>query len=206
MNRKIIIIVLAVMAALAAEAKKTSNTDEARRIFDKAYAQVFGQQGSSFRYDVNISGIYKTHGTIWMKGERSKFIEEKVDGYNDGTTAYMVYKRKKTVEIHPAKSDKKDKYSGKFKFTLDDFNYSMERRGTTIELTLKQRREAKGTIKEVKATLDAATLAPQTIKVKVVVLWASITISQFRSGGISDQTFAFPRQKYQDGYKYVDKR
>ena len=197
---------LATLASMAASgAKKQTDGNEARRIFNKAYEQVFGQQGSSFGYDVNVAGIYHTHGTIWMKGKRSRFYEEKVDGYNDGTTAYMVYKRKKLVEIHAANSDKKDKYSGKFKFELDDFDYSMSDVDEGLLLTLRQRKSAKGTIKEVKAVLDRRSLAPKSIKVKVIFFWTSVRINSFKSGGINDQVFDFPRSKYAD-YKFVDKR
>lgn len=206
MRKIIMILMLATLASMAASgAKKQTDGNEARRIFNKAYEQVFGQQGSSFGYDVNVAGIYHTHGTIWMKGKRSRFYEEKVDGYNDGTTAYMVYKRKKLVEIHAANSDKKDKYSGKFKFELDDFDYSMSDVDEGLLLTLRQRKSAKGTIKEVKAVLDRRSLAPKSIKVKVIFFWTSVRINSFKSGGINDQVFDFPRSKYAD-YKFVDKR
>lgn len=206
MRKNIMILMLATLVSMAGfGAKKQTDGNEARRIFNKAYEQVFGSQGSSFGYDVNVAGIYRTHGSIWMKGKRSRFYEEKVDGYNDGTTAYMVYKRKKLVEIHAANSDKKDKYSGKFKFELDDFDYSMSKVDDGLQLMLRQRKSAKGTIKEVKALLDPRTLAPKSIKVKVVFFWATIRINSFKSGGVSDQTFDFPRSKYSD-YKFVDKR
>lgn len=206
MRKSIMILMLATLVSMAGfGAKKQTDGNEARRIFNKAYEQVFGSQGSSFGYDVNVAGIYRTHGSIWMKGKRSRFCEEKVDGYNDGTTAYMVYKRKKLVEIHAANSDKKDKYSGKFKFELDDFDYSMSNVDDGLQLMLRQRKSAKGTIKEVKALLDPRTLAPKSIKVKVVFFWATIRINSFKSGGISDQMFDFPRSKYGD-YKFVDKR
>ncbi len=197
---------LVLLVVMAAQAKPRTTSSEARRIFDMAYAQVFGAQGSSFSYDVNISSIYRTHGSIWMKGKKVKFIESKIDCYNDGVTAYMIHKRKKVIEIHPANSDKKDKYSGKFKFELNDFDYSMKPTPEGIQLTLRQRKDAKGTIKEVKALIDAKTYAPKTLKVKVVFFWATITISNFHSGNISDQTFVFPRSRYGSDYKYVDKR
>ncbi len=207
LNRKLPLILILVMLAIFSEAvaQKQTNSSEARRVFDKAYEQVFGPQGSSFGYDVNVAGLYHTRGTIWMKGKQTRFYEEKVDGYNDGTNAYMVFKKKKVVEIHAANSDKKDKYSGKFKFSLDDFDYSMSVDGDETLLTLRQRKNAKGTIKEVKATLDSQTLAPKSIKVKVLVLWANIRIDKFKAGGISAQMFAFPRSKYSN-YKIVDKR
>jgi hypothetical protein len=189
-----------------AQAQTTVQQNEARKTFDKVYNMVFGPQGSTLRYDVNIIGLYKTHGTIWYKGKKQRFSDERVNTWNDGTTAYMVFRKKKTVEIHEANSDKKDKYSGKFKFSLDDFDYSMKTEGSDLLFILKQRKKAKGTIKEVRALVDAKTLAPKFVKIKVALFWAKIKISNFKSGGISDDMFVFPAKNYKEGYKWIDKR
>ena len=69
--------------------------NKARQEFDKIYNMVFGPQGSTLRYDVNIIGIYKTHGTIWYKGKKQCFSDERVNTWNDGVTAYMVFRRKR---------------------------------------------------------------------------------------------------------------
>ena len=198
---------LLIMAVLTAgAAKKNTNAEEARKVFDKVYNLVFGPEGCSLRYDVNIISLYKTHGNICYKGNKQKFSDERVDTWNDGKTAYMVFRKKKTIEIHDANSDKKDKYSGKFKFTPEDFDYSMERTGEDIILNLKQRKGAKGTVKEAKVTINAKTFAPKHLKVKVAFIWANIWVSNFKAGGISDDIFVFPRSRYGSEYKYVDKR
>ena len=102
----------------AAQTEETPNARQARRIFNTAYQKVFGEQGATLHYDVNIIGIYKTNGTIWYKNKKSKFVDEKMDSWNDGTTVYTIKKKKskKEVEIHSAKNNKSDKYSEKFKF------------------------------------------------------------------------------------------
>ena len=194
------------LGMVMAQAQTTAQQNEARKTFDKVYNMVFGPQGSTLRYDVNIIGLYKTHGTIWYKGKKQRFSDERVNTWNDGTTAYMVFRKKKTVEIHEANSDKKDKYSGKFKFSLDDFDYSMKTEGSDLLFILKQHKKAKGTIKEVRALVDAKTLAPKFVKIKVALFWAKIKISNFKSGGISDDMFVFPAKNYKEGYKWIDKR
>ena len=113
----------------------------------------------------------------------------------------MVFKKKKTIEIHDANSDKKDKYSGKFKFSLDDFRYSMKNSGEDIIFTLKQQKGARGTVKEVRAQVDAKTYTPKSLKLKVAFFWVKIKISNFRSGGVPDA-----HDRYKEGYKYVDRR
>jgi len=194
-----------VMLAVVVCAQTTANERQARRIFNQAYSQVFGEQGATLHYDVNIIGIYKTSGTIWYKGKKQKFIDEKVNTWNDGTTAYMAFRKKKEVQIHHANSDKKDKYSGKFKFDVDDFNYSIEEDGDKFLITLKQKKTAKGTIKVVKAWVTKKGYVPVRLRIKVAFIWTTVSISNFKSGGISDSLFVFPRNQYSD-WKFIDKR
>lgn len=204
--KRLFLALIVMFSMMATQAQNASQPNEARKTFDKVYNMVFGPQGSTLRYDVNIVGLYKTHGTIWYKGKKQRFSDERVNTWNDGTTAYMVFRKKKTVEIHAANSDKKDKYSGKFKFDLDDFDYSMKTEGQDLLFILKQRKKAKGTIKEVRALVDAKSLAPKYVRVKVALFWAKIKISNFKSGGISDDMFVFPAKNYKEGYKWIDKR
>ena len=194
-----------VMLVVVVCAQTTANERQARRIFNQAYSQVFGEQGATLHYDVNIIGIYKTSGTIWYKGKKQKFIDEKVNTWNDGTTAYMASRKKKEVQIHHANSDKKDKYSGKFKFDVDDFNYSIEEDGDKFLITLKQKKTAKGTIKVVKAWVTKKGYVPVRLRIKVAFIWTTVSISNFKSGGISDSLFVFPRNQYSD-WKFIDKR
>lgn len=205
MVRRYVLMLLVVMQTLAVTAQETPNAQQARRVFNKAYSLVFGPQGASLHYDVNIIGIYKTQGTIWYKGNKQKFIDEKVNTWNDGVTAYMAYRKKKVIEIHHAQSDKKDKYSGKFKFIPEDFNYSIAEDGDDLLLTLKQKRHAKGTIKEVKAWVKRKTFEPLRLRIKVAIVWTTVKISNFKSGNISNDLFVFPKEQYKD-WKFIDKR
>jgi len=205
MKIRLLLLALLCLSTLMATADETPNERQARRIFKQVYDKVFGEQGSTLHYDVNIIGIYKTKGTIWLKGKKQKFIDEKVNTWNDGKTAYMAFRKKHTVEVHDANSDKKDKYSGRFKFSLDDFSYHIANDDNGLLLTLKQKKEAKGSIKEVKAIIDRKSLAPKQLRIKVAFFWTTVKISNFQSGSITDDLFVFPRENYQD-WKFVDKR
>lgn len=205
MKKRVLTLIIICTHALLLMAQETPNEQQARRIFNIAYNQVFGEQGASLTYDVNIIGIYRTQGTIWYKGNKQKFVDERVNTWNDGKTAYMAYRKKKTVEVHAANSDKKDKYSSKFKFQPDDFTYHISKEKDALLLTLKQKKKAKGSIKEVKAWVDQKTYAPKRLRIKVAFVWTTVNISNFRSGGITDDLFVFPREKFK-GWKFVDKR
>lgn len=205
MRRKIVLLVILALQTVVLCAQQTANEKQARRIFNQAYNQVFGEQGATLHYDVNIIGIYKTSGTIWYKGKKQKFVDERVNTWNDGQTAYMAFRKKKEVHIHHANSDKKDKYSGKFKFNLDDFDYSIAEDEGMFLITLKQKKKAKGTIKVVKAWVTKKGYEPVKLRIKVSIIWTTVTISDFKVGGIDDNLFVFPRNQYKD-WKFIDKR
>lgn len=188
---------------LSCQAQKSSQ-QKARQLFDQVFQQVYGPQGSTLHYDVNLIGLYKTSGTIWYKGKKSKFVEGRYIAWNDGQTHHLVDTKKHTVTLYDATSDKKDKYSSNFKFVPDDYTYSMATTTEGIELTLTLKKGRKG-MKLVKALLDKKTHAPINLRIKVAFFWAHIGISNFRSGNISDNTFVFPKKQYAD-YETIDKR
>ena len=206
MTRYILIILSFLSSVVLSAQEDTPNSRQARRIMDTAFERVFGPQGSRLRYDVNIIGIYKTKGVIWLKGKKQRFSDERVDTWNDGKTAYMAYRKKKIVEIHQSNSDKKDKYSGRFKFSLDDFTYHVEKDPQGLLLTMKQKKKAKGTIKEVRALVAERTYAPIKLRIKVAFFWTTVQISDFQSGNIKDEIFVFPKEKFGKDWKFVDKR
>lgn len=202
----VLLLMLLLTALCSVQAAETPNARQARRIFNSAYQQVFGDQGATLRYDVNIIGIYKTHGTIWYKGKKSKFVDEKMNSWNDGTTVYTIKKkkRKNEVEIYNARNNKSDKYSSKFKFEPDNFDYSIAEHEDGLMVTLKAKKGAKG-IKEVHALVARGTYHPIRLRIKIAFVWTTIKISNFRSGGITDEILRFPREQYKD-YHFVDKR
>jgi len=208
-NRIILILTLLLSVlnpVLAQDSDMTANERQARRIFNQAYQQVFGEQGAKLHYDVNIIGIYKTSGTIWFKGKKKKFVDAKVNSWNDGETVYTVKKKKKKkeVEVRSAKNNKQDKYSGKFKFVPENFDYSVANDEEGLMLTLKAKKGAKG-IKEVHALVKRQTYEPIRVRIKISIIWTTIKISDFQSGDITDEMLSFPKEQYKD-YKFVDKR
>ncbi len=186
------------------QAEDNPNARQARRIFNQAYQQVFGEQGATLRYDVNIIGIYKTYGTIWYKGKKSKFVDAKMNSWNDGETVYTIKKKKNEVEIHSAKNNKSDKYSSKFKFEPENFDYSIANDERGLMLILKAKKGTKG-IKEIHALVKRQSYEPISLRIKIAFIWTTINISNFKSDGITDEMLRFPAEKYKD-YKFVDKR
>ena len=206
MRNKIIWIVVLLLSYIhPVMGEESANERQAKRIFNQAYQQVFGEQGATLRYDVNITGIYKTWGNIWYKGKKSKFVDAKMNSWNDGKTVYTIKKKKKEVEIHDAKNNKSDKYSSKFKFVPENFDYSIANHEEGLMLILKAKKGVKGGIREIHALVKRQTYEPISVRIKISIIWTTIKISNFKSGGITDEMLRFPAEQYKD-YKFVDKR
>ena len=181
----------------AQEEHETPNAQQARRVFNEAYQKVFGEQGSQLHYKVNIIGIYKTEGTIWTKGKKSKFMDEKYIAWNNDVKYYRYERKKNTVVVYDAHSDERDKYATKFKFSPENYKYSIKEAEEGYYVTLKAKKGVKG-IKEARCLLDKKDRNPVSVRVKVGIFHTTIKISQFQVGGISDELFEFPKEQYKN--------
>lgn len=204
MKQHFIRILLFLFLPVSVCAEDSPNAKQARQMFEKTYEMVFGEQGCTLHYDVNLIGLYKTSGIIWYKGQKSKFIEKRYCAWNNGQTYHVVDTKKKTVTAHQAHSDNKDKYSSNFKFSPDSYNYQVENTNEGFLITLKLKQGEKG-MKLIKALIDKKTRAPISLKIKVAFFWANIKISNFKSGNIDNSIFVFPQNQYKT-YTFIDKR
>ena len=193
--------VLAFSSSLTAHANTSSN--ESRKIFDYTYNLVFGPQGSSLSYNVNIIGIMNVSGSIWHKNKKKRYSESRYMSWNDGQKEYYVDNKKKTVSLYIAGTRKSERYGNNFTFHPDDYTYSHKETQTTYELTIDARKEVSG-IKHMIAIIDKRTHAPKYLKIKVLWFWTTVSITNFRSG-ISDDVFIFPSEKFKS-YTFIDRR
>ena len=200
----IIIGILGLALGIQAQEQETPNAKQAHRIFMDIYGKLFGEEGGTLHYKVNIIGIYKTEGTIWMRQKKSKFIDERYIAWNDDVTYYRLERKKNRVTIYDAHSDERDKYATKFKFEPDNYTYSIKDEKKGIAITLKAKKGVKG-IKEARVMLERSTLTPTSIRIRLGIFHTTIKISNFKLGGISDEMFKFPKEQYKH-CEYVDKR
>lgn len=200
----ILISILWTALAVQSQDNETPNARQARRMFNETYQMIFGNQGSQLHYKVNIIGIYKTEGTIWTKGKKSKFIDEKYIAWNDDVTYYRLERKKHRITIYDAHSDERDKYATKFKFIPDNYTYSIKDSEEGYYITLKAKKGVKG-IKEARCLLDKKTRYPISVRIKLGIFHTTIKISDVKVGGIEDELFVFPHEHYKN-CEYVDKR
>ena len=204
MKTKLIFGLLFLLTVLGVQAQENANTRQARKMFDEVYEKVFGAQGASLHYKVNVANIYKTEGTIWYKGKKSKYASSSSKSWNDGVTAYVVKEDKKRVEIYRGDDPKQSRFGDDFKFEPENYTYHIATDPKGYLLTLRGKKGVKA-MKEIRALLDKSTRAPLQLRIKVAFIWANVDISDFKAGGITDATFTFPRSQYKD-YEFIDKR
>ena len=87
MKTRLILGLVLVLSVLGMQAQENANTRQARKVFDEVYGKVYGSQGASLHYKVNVASLYKTEGTIWYKGKKSKYTSKSSKSWNDGVTA-----------------------------------------------------------------------------------------------------------------------
>ena len=203
-RNRLVLMLIALTLSLSINAQENPNTRQARQIFDKTYHMVFGPQGCNLTYAVNIVGVYKTEGTIWMKGNKQKFIESRYSAWSDGKDFCRVDKKKKTIEIHNPNSAKRDKYASKFKFVPDNYIYHITAKDNDFIITLDAKKGVDG-VKHAKIIIDKRTREPKSLKIKVMLFWCTVKISHFHSGINDESIFRFPSQDFK-GYKVIDKR
>ena len=189
-----------------AEAKKKDGDDTvAREMFTKMFNMVYGPQGSTLTYKVNIVGLYKTEGTIVYKGKKCYYKDAKGASWFDGKTAYVVKHKQKEVTIYRGDDESRDKYMSKFKFNPDQYNFSYTTQGNYYLITATVKESSMFGIKYVTIKAQKENLYPVSVKVKVAFMHTTVQISDFHPGNISDATFHFPAEKFK-GYKVIDKR
>ena len=201
---------LTLMLFLALPAKgiaddKVHDGADAKELFEKVFGMVFGPEGSSLSYSVNIIGLYKTQGDIIYKDKKICYEEKRFGAWEDGKVAYMVDKEKKKVDIHDFNDEKKDKYLSMFKYDVNNFYYSYKDKGEFYELTAKVKNSKFFGIRSATALIRKSNLHPVSLSVKLAFLTTTVQISNFRSGGIDDKVFTFPKNRFPD-YVYVDHR
>lgn len=204
MKIKILLGLFMLLVGMNVLAQENANSRQARQMFDEVYTKVFGQQGATLHYDVNVASLYRTAGTIWYKGKKSKYLSKNSKAWNDGTSVYIIKGDKKEVEVLRADDPKQSRFGDDFKFVPENYTYSIANAPQGYLITLKGKKGVKA-MKEIRALLDKKTRSPLQLNIKVAFIWAKVSISDFKSGGITDETFTFPRNQYKD-YKIIDKR
>lgn len=187
-----------------AAGRARTNSQQARQLFNEVYKKVFGPDGCSLSYAINIIGIYKTAGNVALHGKKFHYTEKRYLAWSDGHTLYRVDTKKKVVDIFNPNKVNKDNMASRYTYDINKFNNSWENSKEGIVLNIDVPDGSNG-IKHAKAIIDPKTHNPIAVKIKVAFFWTTVKLSRFRSGGINDNIFIFPKARFKS-YKFVDKR
>ena len=203
--KRLLFLFLIILSMTTASAQENANARQAKRVFNTAWNHFFGKEGVRFHYKIDILHLYKEEGTSWNKGDKAKSEYKGSKMWNDGKTKYILREKKRIVEVHDPKINKKDEKLQMFKFDSDSYNYAIAQdpEGLLVTLTLKPGAKAK--MKKIVALLSPGTYYPKKLRIKVSIFWATITFSDFQAGNIDDDIFVFPKEKYSN-YKIIDER
>ncbi len=205
-NRAFLLLLLISLPFGTATAATTDFTSKgAKELFDRVYDLVFGKRGSSLSYSVNIIGLYKTKGDIVYKDGKVRYSESRYCAWEDGVTAYMVDKKKQTVDIYRADDDKKDEYLAKFKYDVRNFDFSYRVKGDYYELKATVKNSHYFGIREAVVVMHKSNLHPVSLVIKLAFIKTTVKISNFKAGGIDDKSFVFPKSSFLN-YKFTDHR
>ena len=193
------------LSLFTSSAQDTPNARQAKRVFNTAWNHIFGPDGVTFHYKIDILHLYKEEGTSWNKGDkaRSEYKDSKM--WNDGTTKHIVREKKGIVEIHDPKVNKADEKLQMFKFEPDSYEYHIAKDPEGLKVTLLAKPKTKVKMKKIIALLEPGTYYPKRLRIKVSIFWCTITFSNFQAGNIGDDVFVFPKEKYSN-YKMEDLR
>ena len=203
---KVVVLLFTIHCSLfTASAQETANARQAKRVFNTAWNHIFGPDGVTFKYKIDILHLYKEEGRSWNKGDKAKSVYKNSKMWNDGNVKYIARDKKRIVEIHDPKVNKKDEKLQMFKFDPDSYEYFIAKDPEGLKVTLLAKSGAKVKMKKIIALLEEGTYYPKRLRIKVSIFWATITFADFQAGNISDDVFVFPKKDYQ-GYKFVDER
>ena len=204
--KRLLFLFLIILSMTTASAQENANARQAKRVFNTAWNHFFGKEGVKFHYKIDILHLYKEEGTSWNKGDKAKSEYKGSKMWNDGNTKYILREKKRIVEVHDPKVNKKNEKLQMFKFEPESYNYSIAKdpEGLLV-VTLEAKPGTKVKMKKIIALLQPGNYYPKKLRIKVSIFWATITFSDFQAGNIDDDIFVFPKEKYSN-YKIIDER
>ena len=205
MMRVLMILFTLHCSLFTASAQDTPNARQAKRVFTTAWNNIYGPEGVTFSYKINILGLYKEEGRSWNKGDMARSEHKNTIVISDGELKHIVRTNKKVVELHDPKVNKADEKLQMFKFDADSYNYSIAKEGNDLLVTLVAKPKANVKMKKIEALLTQGSYYPKRLRIKVSIFWCTITFANFQAGNIDESVFVYPKEKYKD-YKVVDLR
>ena len=169
---------------------------KAKQILDKTAATLNVQGGASASFTLSSEGIGSTSGTIAIKGNKFRAMTPEASTWYNGTTQWTYMK--KTEEVNVSNPDERQQSQlNPYQFiTLYKSGYRLSVKDVTggWEVHLKALSLGRS-IQEMYITVSKQ-YVPTKVRLREGKKWSTITISNFKAGQQSDDTFTFPSKDY----------
>ena len=171
-------------------------TTKARKILDKTAQTLNAQGGASANFTLSSDGIGSTSGTIAIKGNKFRAQTPEASTWYDGTTQWTYMK--KTEEVNVSNPDERQQSQlNPYQFITiykSGYRLSMKEVAGGWEVHLKALSLGRS-IQEMYVTVSKQ-YVPTKVRLREGKKWSTITISDFKAGNQSDDTFTFPAKDY----------
>ena len=195
MKKRIMMTAMTVMLALVCFGQQPA---KAKKILDKTAAALNAQGGASANFTMQSDGVGSTSGTIAIKGNKFRATTPEASTWYNGTTQWTYMK--KTEEVNVSNPDERQQSQlNPYKFiTMYKSGYRLGVKDVSggWEVHLKALNMGRS-IQEMYINVNQQYL-PTKVRIREGKKWSTITISNFRAGNQSDDTFTFPAKDYPD--------
>ena len=191
---------LLLLSPIAAAAQEGSKAHE---ILLKTLALIQNPGGAQMDYRLRVA-FYTKQGHIMFKGEKFRRESKKTIDWFDGNTFWSLTKSSNVCKIQRPKKHTDQNLASMMNAINSGCSYTMKDQGTLWHIRIKAN-TGSAKIKEAEVTVNKATYAPVQLRVKLGLLWANITLSNFQTANFNNDTFRFDPKKHPNA-KIVDKR
>ena len=202
--KKLLLILITLVTILTPSSAK-NNEEMARNILFKALDRVENPGGAQLSYHLKVSFYHKA-GWIVFKGKKFKRSSRKTIDWYDGVTFWSMDKnsRELTIKKPKKKTDDDAAVTSQIQMVKTGCRYSMKESGNSYLINVDA--TEKGTaIKHAIIKVNKDSYAPEQVKVKFGPIWATINISNFKTGNYANSNFVYEKEKY-PASEVIDKR
>ena len=175
---------------------------QAHDILLKTLALIQNPGGIQLDYHLRVT-FYTKKGHIIFKGDKFRRESKKTIDWFDGTTFWTLNKSSKVCKIQRPKKQTDQNLASMMNSARTDCVYKLNDEGHLWRINVKSK--VKGAkVKEAEVLVNKATYAPAQLRIRFGLIWATITLSNFKAANYDDSNFHFDPHKY-PGVKIVDK-
>ncbi len=171
--------------------------EEARKVLDKTASIVGNRGGATANFSISGTKISSASGTISIKG--NKFYAHTGDAtvWYNGKTQWTYLKSINEVNVTTPTEAQRMRMNPYTFITMYKNGYalSMTQKGTNYQVHMVAQNKQRS-VQEVFLTIDSRSYKPSTIKMREGQKWMTISISNFRTGKLSNELFVFKAKDF----------